>query len=258
MKRVIGIILACGLLLTACGQEKAEVETVPAEPIETVTEEPEVVEEVLPTLGTKSETGFEVKLINGTGQDIKEIQIKSDGWEEFEPNLLGATEVFAKEEMRVLYYTPKVQENVSLNSDEGNTETDTDVLEEKVMTPEYTIQFKAADDQVYTLHQFPFEDIKEGTIKIDSDSNLAYLEYESVLQKSHVSTLEAEKAIKDAEEQAKLEAEAAAEAEAEAVETETYDYSYESDYSYDYDYDYGDDYWDDGGDEGCLDDGLTF
>lgn len=145
------------------------------------TKKTEEKQEILKTIGDKTDTAFEVKLTNATGQDITGISIKNSGDETYPDNMLKNADKFGKDESRIVYYT-------STKAKEEATETG------KIIPIEYTIQLTLADGTISELHGFPFEDIQEG--KISLEEKLAYLTYKSVSTNQEVITLESEKAVK--------------------------------------------------------------
>lgn len=209
-RKIVTAALLCALsmsMIFGCGkkEEKKEEPETKALEVET-TKEPEVQVKVI---GTKTEKSFEVKMTNGTGQDISAISVKSSEEEAYPENMLTAPDVFLKDETRILYYEPKE------STEEQATETG------KVIPTAYSIQLTLADSSVFELHSFPFEEMKEGAVKLQD--GIAYVTYKGADSDSEISTLDAELATKAAAEaeaaaqaQSQAEAEAAAQAQAEA------------------------------------------
>ena len=185
MKKKLISVLLVGVLAVSmsagCGQkEDAKKDTkVSSEKKEKKEKKPEY-----KTIGTKEDEAYEVQLTNSTGQDITFVSFKSSSEENYPDTML----------------------------DEGDTETE----DGKELPAEYTMKITLADNTELELHAFPFDDMKNGEIKVQD--GIAYLTYEK--DGSEVSTLESEKAVKEqkeAEEKAKAEAAAQAEAEAAAA-----------------------------------------
>lgn len=156
------------------------------------------------TIGEENKDAYQVKLKNETGQDIIAVSVKSSSEEKYPDSMLKETDPYKKDETRVLYYKP---------SEEAAKETATE--SGKALPAEYSVQLTLADKTTVELHAFPFEDMKDGQIKIQD--GVAYLTYEK--DGAEVSTLDAElatKAQKEQDEKAKADAEAAAQAEAQA------------------------------------------
>ena len=108
----------------------------------------ETKEEVLKSIGTKSDTTTEIKLTNKTGKEIIAMAIiKADGSEG--ENVLE--EAFANEEARNFYY----------EVEQGQT---------------YDVKVNTADAE-YVLHGFPM-DAKEVSIVVED--GMAYVEYKDV------------------------------------------------------------------------------
>ena len=211
----------------------------------------------LKTMGEKKEGSYEVTLKNSTGKDIRTLAVSVDQGE-FGKSLLPATDVWQDQKEMILYVTPEKKE--------GEDETQDD-------TSEYDIRISFIDNNVVTLHKFPFGDADRAEICLEGDT--AYLKYTSRSLQTEQNTLEAEKAAGDPTSQTAAAPGSSASTEASAQTSgsdashtdssytePSYDYSYDSgeDYSYyeEPSYDYSD-YSDSGSDSGdaCLDDGLT-
>lgn len=104
-----------------------------------------------------------VTLLNDTGKDITEFSVKESDEEEYPENMI-ANGIFENNEERILYY-----------------ETD---------EREYFVKIVFDDDSEAELHNFPFDDISEGIIKLDGET--AYLVYTSVADNAEVNTKEDE------------------------------------------------------------------
>lgn len=286
MKKKI-VLVMCALAISAScfvtgcakGDMKAPAKTEDTEKKKEAAEEKkeEVIQAELKSVGTKEDGCFEVQLANKTGQDITGVSIKSTDEENFPQSLLKEGDTFTKDEKRNLYY--KAPEKTEAASETGAAASDAKALE-----PAYEVQLTFADKTTKVLHAFPFADIKEGELCLAED--VAYLKYSSVKTKEAVETKEAELAVKqqaeadaaaaaEAEtkareeeaarakeaEEAAAQAEAAAKAQAEAeaaaaaAQQNNTDYSDDGGYSDDNSYD---DYSDDGGNDGCLNDGLVY
>ena len=233
IKMVAGLtVLACALL-TGCGK-KEEVTTTEATTEATTTEAatteatteatPEDAEEELPAIGEESADAIKVKLTNKTGKEITSVAIRTSADEEFGDNLLADEDTVADKEKRYLYYAPE--------KDAAETE-----------DAAVDIQITFADDTSVVLHDVDLEDIKDGELAAEDD--ICYLSYKSVKTGKTVDTKDAELAVKQAEEEkaaadAKAAAEAAAAAAAQQQATEAPAPA------------------DNGGDDECLGDGLTY
>ena len=245
-KRILAALFALVFslsMLSACAGNADTGEEVTEEPAEEISDETdeaaeeaveEEPEEVLNTIGDNTPGSVEIRLTNGTGQNIKSFVFAADGQEA--QNMLAAGDLFAPDETRLVY----------LSADSAEAEPSEETADdEKVLNPEYTLTVVLEDDSTMILHNFPLEDIAEGTIMLEKrEANTAeeaaedeeapeeedsaeegyligYLNYKSIMSDSIISSLEAERAILDqmiAEEEArKAEEEAAAQAEAEAA-----------------------------------------
>lgn len=234
--------LGMSMALTGCGKDE------PVEKKAEVTEEKK--EEELIAIGEEKDSEYQVKVTNKTGKTITAVSVKSSDETEYPVNMMAEGDVFKAEESRLLCYT--APEPVA-NPDAAPTD--------KVLTPAYDVQLTYEDGTIAVLHGFPFGDIDEGELFMEE---VAYIKYTSVATKSQVDTKGTEEAIKTQEEEkAKAEAEAKAQAEAEAAaaaaaaeaaaQTYTEEYYYEEP-SYDAGYDSGAT----GGDDACLNGGLTY
>ena len=202
-------------------------------------------------MGEKKEGSYEVTLKNSTGKDIRTLAVSVDEGE-FGKSLLPATDVWQDQKEMILYVTPEKKEG------EDPAQGDTSV---------YDIRVSFIDNNVVTIHKFPFGDTDSAEICLDGET--AYLKYTSKSLQTEQNTLEAEKAAADPA--AQTSGSEASGTDSSYTESSTdsgsyddgsYDYSYDSgeDYSYyeEPSYDYSD-YSDSGSDSGdaCLDDGLT-
>ena len=221
----------------------------------------------LKTMGEKKEGSYEVTLKNSTGKDIRTLAVSVDEGE-FGKSLLPATDVWQDQKEMILYVTPEKKEG------EDPAQGDTSV---------YDIRVSFIDNNVVTIHKFPFGDTDSAEICLDGET--AYLKYTSKSLQTEQNTLEAEKAAADPAAQTPAAPDSSASAvttaqtsgsEASGTDSSytesstdsgsyddgSYDYSYDSgeDYSYyeEPSYDYSD-YSDSGSDSGdaCLHDGLT-
>ena len=206
MKKKLISVLLVGVLAVSmsagCGQkEDAKKDTkVSSEKKEKKEKKPEY-----KTIGTKEDEAYEVQLTNSTGQDITFVSFKSSSEENYPDTMLDEGDSFKNEETRNVYYKPSEEAAASTETEDG-----------KELPAEYTMKITLADNTELELHAFPFDDMKNGEIKVQD--GIAYLTYEK--DGSEVSTLESEKAVKEqkeAEEKAKAEAAAQAEAEAAAA-----------------------------------------
>lgn len=216
-----------GMMMTGCAQEEtessSEAATEPAttvastevetEAATTTVASTEAPEETLKTIGEKAEgeNAYGVQLKNMTGQEITGVSVKDSSMEEFPDNFLEESDVFAKEEERILYYdaTDAIAASESSGSDS-----------DPILTPEYTIQLTFSDGTTAELHQFPFEDLEIGEIYYEDE--VAYLVYTSVSSNTEVNTKEAEmmqqETATEAGEESDTEDSSAQEEESESVE----------------------------------------
>lgn len=203
MKKKIISVLLVGVLAVSmsagCGQkEDTKKDTkVSSEKKEKKEKKPEY-----KTIGTKEDGAYEVQLTNSTGQDITFVSFKSSSEENYPDTMLDEGDSFKNEETRNVYYKPSEEAAASTETEDG-----------KELPAEYTMKITLADNTELELHAFPFDDMKNGEIKVQD--GIAYLTYEK--DGSEVSTLESEKAVKEQKEKAKAEAAAQAEAEAAAA-----------------------------------------
>lgn len=195
MKKKLISVLLVGVLAVSmsagCGQkEDAKKDTkVSSEKKEKKEKKPEY-----KTIGTKEDEAYEVQLTNSTGQDITFVSFKSSSEENYPDTMLDEGDSFKNEETRNVYYKPSEEAAASTETEDG-----------KELPAEYTMKITLADNTELELHAFPFDDMKNGEIKVQD--GIAYLTYEK--DGSEVSTLESEKAVKEqkeAEEKAKAEA----------------------------------------------------
>ena len=194
-------------------KEEDEWEETPVAPIE---------KEDLKKIGVPLKGTVEIKLENNTGKSITGFAVKKSENSEFGENLLEDEDVYVKGEKRYFYYDYKQEnseeETETISADyDGNTEEETD---ESV--PEYDIQITYLNGTTAVLHDFPFDDMKEGTLELEDE--ITYLTYTSIKTKKEVDTKDEERSIRTKEETAAVEAQrkaneaAAAEAKRQAAE----------------------------------------
>lgn len=141
----------------------------------TVTDNPD---DLLKTIGTMSETTTAIHLSNQTDMAITKVAICKAEDADFSDNLMENSDLFAAEEERILYY--EFAKDSEANADAT-----------------YTIQLTFEDETTVLLHQFPFNDISAGEIRMED--SVAYLVYTSSVTKKEVNTKEAEQAILQSE-----------------------------------------------------------
>ena len=196
-------------------KEEDEWEETPVAPIE---------KEDLKKIGVPLKGTVEIKLENNTGKSITGFAVKKSENSEFGENLLEDEDVYVKGEKRYFYYDYKQEnseeETETISADyDGNTEEETD---ESV--PEYDIQITYLNGTTAVLHDFPFDDMKEGTLELEDE--ITYLTYTSIKTKKEVDTKDEERSIRTKEETAAAEAKrqaakaAAAKQQAEAAAAE--------------------------------------
>lgn len=186
-------------------------------------------------IGQETETTLTLAMTNGTGQAIDGFSFMESGGLEFPASLMAEGDAWEPDAVAQLFLEADVQEEVvgEVASDgeaaEGNTQNaeaedgnaqDADVAagDDVVLNHTYDMQFSLADGSVATLHGLVLSDLVEAedlTLMIDEESGLAYLTYTE--DGSEVSTLDAEKQFKEAQEAAAAAAAAEAEAQAQAA-----------------------------------------
>ena len=176
-------------------KEEDEWEETPVAPIE---------KEDLKKIGVPLKGTVEIKLENNTGKSITGFAVKKSENSEFGENLLEDEDVYVKGEKRYFYYDYKQEnseeETETISADyDGNTEEETD---ESV--PEYDIQITYLNGTTAVLHNFPFDDMKEGTLELEDE--ITYLTYTSIKTKKEVDTKDEERSIRTKEETAAAEA----------------------------------------------------
>ena len=176
-------------------KEEDEWEETPVAPIE---------KEDLKKIGVPLKGTVEIKLENNTGKSITGFAVKKSENSEFGENLLEDEDVYVKGEKRYFYYDYKQEnseeETETISADyDGNTEEETD---ESV--PEYDIQITYLNGTTAVLHDFPFDDMKEGTLELEDE--ITYLTYTSIKTKKEVDTKDEERSIRTKEETAAAEA----------------------------------------------------
>jgi len=176
-------------------KEEDEWEETPVAPIE---------KEDLKKIGVPLKGTVEIKLENNTGKSITGFAVKKSENSEFGENLLEDEDVYVKGEKRYFYYDYKQEnseeETETISADyDGNTEKETD---ESV--PEYDIQITYLNGTTAVLHDFPFDDMKEGTLELEDE--ITYLTYTSIKTKKEVDTKDEERSIRTKEETAAAEA----------------------------------------------------
>lgn len=181
LKSLTAILLALTVVLSmaafAFAQEEAD------------TDAPEDID-ALDRLGTETEDGCRIALLNSSGSDIIAVCIKAAEDEDWSDSFLAEEDVFEADETSLLCWEP----------------------EEDAF---YDLQITYADEAQAVLHGLDLADIDEGEILCD-ETGLTYLAYTSISTGEQTDTLEIEQAL----------AAAAAEAEAETSDAgETYSYS---------------------------------
>lgn len=244
--------LAAGLLLTAmlpvwtaCGTQETDAGS------STAVETPIVTASPLKQIGkeSKGEHVFCVKLTNQTGKDISGFAVKTEQLEG--ENLLEAGDVFKNGETRELWFDAEAALKAAEEAADENA---------PEATPEFLLALTMQDGSTQEVHAFPFGDADSCELRAEED--LTFLVYDSVSKKETVNTRDAEQAARELERQAKEQAaaEEAARAQAAAEEAaraqaaaeqaarEAQQNTQPADNSG----------GDDGSDDGCVDDGLTW
>lgn len=193
--KLVGVVLAVGLCVavTACGKQQDSQENA-----------------TYPTIGTKAEGAFDILLKNNIGQDITALSVKLDTEEQYPENMLASDFILKNGETAQWFYMPTETEPVQ--------ESETEFL----LNPLYQVQVTAADNSVYEISSFGFEDIdKEAELCLEDD--VLFIQYTSKESGSVVSTKEQEQAAKAQKaemEKAEAERVAAEQAEAERIAAE--------------------------------------
>jgi len=199
----LGLVCVLGLssLMAGCGKEETG-ETVKETVQETETEEEteteleseteEIKEEQV--IGEETADAYELLITNNMGQNIIGIAIKGITEEEYSENMLKEAAVLADGDTAKLYYSLSVE-------DEGaaEMETETDLLDEKLINELYTVQLTLEDKTVVELINFGFDDMDE--VEICYEDEVGFIRYISKETKEEVSTKEmalAEKTRKEA------------------------------------------------------------
>ena len=192
MERRKMIIAGLCLAMMASGAAAAE-EGAEAQAVETAAQK---------LIGKPEEGAFEVTLKNMTGNDITSVKIKGADETEYTQELLEAGDIFAKDEVRTLYFKPSASEEAAGDTTEDGTsaedgaaaETETAAGEGGSAGKEYDIRLVMTDgsgaEVTKELHAFPFTDAKEAEIALEDTA--AFLKYTSLLTGSEVSTKEQE------------------------------------------------------------------
>lgn len=168
-------------------KEEDEWEEIPVAPIE---------KEDLKKIGVPLKGTVEIKLENNTGKSITGFAVKKSENSEFGENMLEDEDVYVKGEKRYFYYDYKQASSDNEDTDETDEAEDT--------TPEYDIQITYLNGTTAVLHDFPFDDMKEGALNLEDE--ITYLTYTSVKTKKEVDTKADEQSIKTKEEAAAAEA----------------------------------------------------
>lgn len=225
MKKITYVLLSAALaatLLTGCGNKDTAVDT--AEPVsadasadaasaDAVEDEPVVDEaleqEPMTILGilTEGEDAYQIPIENATGKDIKAFAVQKTGDEDFSDNLIGEDDVYVKDEVRLLALDASVAEG-----DDADTEVS------------FEIKITTEDDTEYVLTEVPYQNVDSLVLHIDEEEDLAYFEYHATDAEEGVmeTTLEAEKAKKDAEVQVEAAPAETAPVQTAPAQTETY------------------------------------
>lgn len=178
--RMLAAFFAAAVMMISagCGESESGSSSTADESVPEVTTEAEAAAEPtteapteaeVRTIGEKQEgdSVCVVALTNETGKNIEEFYIKEASEEEYPDNMLSDGS-FEKDEQRTLYY--------------------------ETADGDYTVKIVFEDDSEAELHNFPFGDIEEGTIKLEDET--AYLVYISAAENSEVNTKEEEMKIK--------------------------------------------------------------
>lgn len=211
------VLVLVALSLTLCGCSSSQDDSQD-------NQEASVQEESLLVIGTQNDNSLSMVFRNDTGKDIIGVSAKQSGNAEvqFGANMIadGST------------WTSGTGAQIFVDSfdAEGTASDDTQVQ----LRGAYDIQVTYSDQTASTLHGVTFGEASEVSVKIDAESGLGYITY--VQDNSEASTLEAEKSVKQQEDEAAAAAAAqakAAEEEAKAAEVQKSS-SQSSSSSYDY------------------------
>lgn len=188
-----------------------------------VSDEP--IEEIV-TIGTESENAMAMEFENATGKNIVEVHIsaitasadnagakEADATDKEAAATTGPDKGLLMEDVwadgkvaRISYQAEAAApvQPVGENADAADV----------VLNDMYNVQLVFSDATEVTLHNVSFKESDRVVVHIDEESGLGYLTFKQ--DDGEASTLEAEKAMKQAAEEAKAAAEATAQAEAEA------------------------------------------
>lgn len=135
---------------------------------------------------------------NASGQNITWVSVIDDMTDLPIEGYLAAGETFADGEKRMLYYDFKPAE------DEAKRRTEAAGEGAEEVRPAYQLRINTEDGTRYDLHDFAFADMEE--CRIEMEDGVAYLVYTSKESGETVSTKDAEKARKEAEQAAQEQA----------------------------------------------------
>lgn len=184
-------------------------------------------------IGTESETTANLVLENGTNQNITGIQLKETDSPEYQENLMTATQVWKPGQLANVFFdgvsldsNAEVPENETTVSSSATSASQTssasdrtpdNIVDDLIFNIVYDIQFTTDDGSAFVLHQMVLTnltEVEDAKVCFDAESGLGYLVY--LEDGSEVETLEAEKQVLAAAEQAAAEAQAQADAQAQA------------------------------------------
>lgn len=243
MRKIFSVVLTGVLGLSAVSLGACSEPEVAEEPVEE-----EVVSE-LRVIGKETDTALMIEVTNKTGKDITSFAVKAMEEEDYQKSLVDEKTKIEADEAVIIYIEPYsasgsegdtasgaesgTENEPAAESSESSSAAENDV----VLRTLYNIALAFDDDATAVVHDLNLEGLPAFSIHLTSDG-IAYIEYVNDDGKTE-STLETERAIKLAEEEAAAQAqreqeEAAAEALAQAeAEEAPAAIDYGSDYSYD-------------------------
>ena len=161
---ILTAALTAGTMLQAyASQEDPVVET-----------ESQTAEEMIRIGEKRSDSDYEVRLINESGRAITGIALRAS-YGEYSDNLLPDNTMLQEHGQGILWCEPA------------------EIL--NFVPPVYDIQLTFADEDTSVLHTLPFGDAQELTILTDEESGIVYVRFVSLSLDSETDSLQSEKNI---------------------------------------------------------------
>ena len=136
--------------------------------------ESQTAEEMIRIGEKRSDSDYEVRLINESGRAITGIALRAS-YGEYSDNLLPDDTMLQEHEQGILWCEPA------------------EIL--NFVPPVYDIQLTFADEGTAVLHTLPFGDAQELTILTDEESGIVYVRFVSLSLDSETDSLQSEKNI---------------------------------------------------------------